>query len=61
MPDKPKVNKISRLLAALRPKQQPHDDQVPGEWYKPPPIYHSAFAPPGERPNWIRPRGPRDR
>jgi len=56
--DKPKANKFNGLLAALRKRY--HGDQTPGEYYRPPPIFHSAFVPPGERPNnWIRPRGPR--
>lgn len=58
--DKKHTGKFRPLFTAvLRPKQRLPDDRTPDGYYRPPPIFHSAFVPPAERPNWFRPHGPR--
>jgi hypothetical protein len=60
MSDTNTTGKVARLFAALRRPRLP-SDRTPDGYYKIPPIRHSAFRPREERPNWLRPHGPRNK
>jgi hypothetical protein len=37
--------KWAKLKAALAAKlRKAHDGQTPGEWYRPPPVYHNLYG-----------------